>query len=283
MTTSKNILITGVSTGIGYACARVFLDAGYAVFGSIRSNADAERLSQEFGGLFTPLVFDVTDHEAIDKAAAFLTGKIGKEGLACLINNAGVAIGGPMMHVSMEELRHQFEVNVVGLVKVTQAFLPLLGARDGHPTAPGKILNMSSVAGRIGMPFLGPYVGSKHALEGISHAMRRELVRYGIDVVIIGPGAIKTPIWGKGMDRHYAGTDFERPLQIFANTFIRSSVKHGLEADDLARRVLRIFEKKRPRVRYGIVPKVVMNWILPRLVPHRMMDRYLAKHLDLRR
>ncbi|MFH6982598.1 SDR family NAD(P)-dependent oxidoreductase [Marinoscillum luteum] len=283
MSESGNVLITGVSTGIGYACCKVFIASGYRVFGSVRTQKDADRLSETFGEKFTPLIFDVTDHEAIDLAAIVVSKALSDQGLDCLINNAGVALGGPMMHVPIERLREQFEVNVIGLVKVTQAFLPLLGARAGHIGKPGRIINISSVVGQIAMPFLGPYVGSKHALEGISQVMRRELMHYGIDVVVVGPGAIKTPIWNKGMDSLYEDTAFARSLQIFAKGFIRGSIKHGFEPGKLALDIFRIFKKDRPKPRYAIVAKPFLNWWLPKILPTRMMDRYLAKKLEITR
>ncbi|WP_421889381.1 SDR family oxidoreductase [Marinoscillum sp.] len=283
MNQSGNVLITGVSTGIGYACCEVFLAAGYRVFGSVRTPKDADSMSATLGDQFTPLIFDVTDHEAIDRAAITVAEALGDQGLACLINNAGVALGGPMMHIPIERLREQFEVNVIGLVKVTQAFLPLLGARAGHKGKPGRIINISSVVGHIAMPFLGPYVGSKHALEGISNVMRRELMHYGIEVVVVGPGAIKTPIWNKGMDNLYEDTAFANSLQIFARGFIRGSIKHGFEANKLADDILKIFRKARPKTRYAIVAKPFLNWWLPKILPARMMDRYLAKKLEITR
>ena len=197
---SKNILITGVSTGIGYGAARQFIQSGYTVFGSVRTPADANRLQAELGESFTPLVFDVTDAEAIGQAARFLTNHLAGSGLGALINNAGIAIGGPIQDQPMDVFRQHFEVNVLGLVQVTQAFLPLLGARANHPVQPGRIQNISSVNGQVAIPFMGAYVGSKHAVEGLSHSLRRELALFGIRVIIVGPGAVKTPIWGKGTD-----------------------------------------------------------------------------------
>jgi NAD(P)-dependent dehydrogenase (short-subunit alcohol dehydrogenase family) len=283
MQKQKNVLITGVSTGIGAECAKVFAGNGYRVFGSVRKEADAQSLKDELGDQFEALVFDVTDHEAVDRAAEQLTKVLDGEGLACLINNAGMAVSGPMMHVSMEDLKLQFDVNVIGLVKVTQAFLPLLGAKKDYPHHPGKILNISSVAGKIGMPFMGPYVGSKHALEGISESMRRELMLYGIDVIVIGPGAIKTPIWNKGMDQISTDNDFAESLQIFGGRVIKGTLKHALEPDDLARSIFNIFNSTSPKVRYAFVSEKFKGWVLPRLLPSRFIDRAIAKMLKLKR
>ena len=137
MNKSKNILITGASTGIGYDLCKTFIQARYSVYGSVRKQKDADRLLNDFGDNFHSLIFDVTDHPAIDRAADELAAELGKDGLGGLINNAGIAIGGPFAHIPIEDYRHQFEVNVIGLVKVSQAFLPLLGSRKGHQSTVG--------------------------------------------------------------------------------------------------------------------------------------------------
>lgn len=285
MTKSKNILITGASTGIGYDMAKVFVKNGYTVFGSVRKQQDADRLSNELGENFRSLIFDVTDHESVDRAAEILTAQLDGEGLGGLINNAGVAIGGPLMDVDIEEFRYQFEVNVIGLVKVTQAFLPLLGARKDHPSAPGRIIQISSVAGKTAMPFLSPYVGSKHAVEGISTSLRRELQLFGIDVIVIGPGPIKTPIWvkgtGDGDEKKYKDSPFFEALQIFQNVFVRSAVKKGWTAPKAAQIIFDVFEKSKPKTRYALVPQRFKTWILPKLIPNRIFDRLIGKKLGL--
>jgi len=285
MNKSKNILITGASTGIGFDLCKSFVQAGYTVFGSVRKQADADRLQTELGAQFHALLFDVTDHAAVDKAAAELTEKIGHEGLGGLINNAGIALGGPFAHVPIEEFRLQFEVNVIGLVKVTQAFLPLLGMQKNHPSAPGKIIMMSSLTGKVAMPFISPYVGSKHALEGISTSLRRELLLFGIDVVVIGPGAIKTPIWNKGADDPRNAAFFKTPwaesLGIFQKVFVLNSIKKGWTADYLAEKVLTIFQKEKPKTRYALVAQRFQNWTMPRLLPARRLDKMLGKGLKL--
>lgn len=284
MTKSKNILITGVSTGIGYDLAKVFVKNGYTVFGSLRKQEDAQRLSSSLGDQFKPLIFDVTDHDAVDAAANQLKKEIGDEGLGGLINNAGVAIGGPLLDVDIEEYRYQFEVNVIGLVKVTQAFAPLLGACEDHKSEPGRILQISSVAGKMAMPFLSPYVGSKHAVEGISVSLRRELLLFGIDVIVVGPGPIQTPIWQKGTgdkEEKYQKSPFYPALQIFQNVFVRSAVKKGWTSEKATNIIFKIFEKDKPKTRYALVPQRFMSWTLPKLIPSRMLDRLVGKKLGL--
>lgn len=280
---SKNILITGVSTGIGYDLAKVFLSHGYTVYGSVRKQEDADRLPEELGEQFHPLLFDVTDFEAIEDAARLLEEKIGEKGLGGLINNAGIAVGGPFIDLDIEDFRHQFEVNVFGLIKVTQAFLPLLGAREDHISEPGKIVQISSVSGRMGMPFISPYVGSKHALEGISECLRKELLLYGIDVILIEPGPIKTPIWNKSMEpmSKFQNSKYEPIMEMSQKKFIIPSIKRGLSAELTANIIFKEFVKKRSRTRVVIIAQKFKNWILPRILPARTFDKILGKALGL--
>jgi NAD(P)-dependent dehydrogenase (short-subunit alcohol dehydrogenase family) len=274
---SKNILITGVSTGIGYGAAKQFIQRGYTVFGSVRSQADANRLKAELGESFIPLVFDVTDAGTVTKAAGWLAEHLAGSGLGGLINNAGIAIGGPLQDQPMDVFRKHFEVNVMGLVQVTQAFLPLLGARENHAVRPGRIQNISSVNGQVAIPFMSAYVGSKHAVEGISHSLRRELALFGIDVVIVGPGAVKTPIWGKGTDiSRYQNTPYYPAMQWFLKQ-VESAEARGLSVDYLGRRLVAIHEATRPRVRYALVPNKLVGWTLPRLLPARAIDWVLGR------
>lgn len=274
---SKNILITGASTGIGYGAAVQFLQRGYTVFGSVRNQADANRLQQELGPQFTPLIFDVTDGEAVNRAAHQLTEQLAGNGLAGLINNAGIAIGGPLQEQPMDVFQQHFAVNVMGLVRVTQAFLPLLGARENHPVQPGRIQNISSVNGQVAIPFMGAYVASKHAVEGLSHSLRRELSLFGVQVVIVGPGAVKTPIWGKGTDMSsYQNSPYFPAMQRFLKQ-VQAAEARGFSIEYLGKRIVDIHEEKHPAVRYALVPNKLVSWILPRLLPHRALDWILTK------
>ncbi|GAA4380558.1 SDR family NAD(P)-dependent oxidoreductase [Hymenobacter koreensis] len=279
--TAKSILITGVSTGLGLATARAFLASGYRVFGSVRQATDAARLQQELGAQFQPLLFDVTDAAAIRQAVTEVTNQVGDAGLRGLINNAGVAFGGPLMHQPIEVVRQHFEVNVIGLIQVTQAFLPLLGARPGFAGTPGRVMNIGSVSGQVAAPFVGAYVGTKHALEGISHTWRRELQLFGIDVVLIGLGVTNTPIWDKGIDLEaYHDTPYYGPAQRFTR-FVQSQRAKGLEPANVAAQLVAIFEAQKPKARYTIVPSRLQDWILPRLLPSRLFDRIIGKQIGL--
>jgi NAD(P)-dependent dehydrogenase (short-subunit alcohol dehydrogenase family) len=196
----KSVVITGVSTGIGEACAKLFKDKGYRVFGSVRKSADADRLEAELGEGFTPLLFDVTDEAAVLAASREVRAALGGETLAGLVNNAGIAVAGPVLGLSADEFRRQMDVNVIGPIIATQAFAPLLGADQTLKGPKGRIVMISSVAGRNGNPLTPAYSASKHAIEGLSESLRRELMLFGIDVVIVAPGPVKTPIWGKGRE-----------------------------------------------------------------------------------
>ena len=274
---SKNILITGVSTGIGYGAAKQFIQSGYTVFGSVRSQADADSLQAKLGESFTPLVFDVTDVDAIDRAARFLTNQLAGSGLGALINNAGIAIGGPIQDQPMDVFRQHFEVNVMGLVQVTQAFLPLLGAQPNHPVTPGRILNISSVNGQVAIPFMGAYVGSKHAVEGLSHSLRRELALFGVKVIIVGPGAVKTPIWGKGTDiSAYKETPYYPAMNWFLKQVVTAE-RRGFSVEYIGKRLVEIYEEPRPRIRYALVPGKFTSWILPRVLPARLIDWVIGR------
>jgi NAD(P)-dependent dehydrogenase (short-subunit alcohol dehydrogenase family) len=285
-TIMKHVLITGVSTGIGHAAAQAFVASGYHVYGSVRRQADADRLQGQLGPQFSPLLFDLTDHAAIAEAARKVEAEIAKEGLACLINNAGFSTSGPLMLQPLDEIRHQFEVNVIGLFAVTQAFLPLLGAKrnPGHP--PGRIINISSVGGKIAVPFIGAYVGSKHALEGMSHSLRQELQLYGIDVIVVGPGAVKTAIWDKPSATElgiFAGSDYEPMITNFQKLFVKRAETSGLPAELLGRRLVQIFEMRKPKTRYAIVPNWLSDWIVPTMLPDRMVDRLIGRATGLLR
>jgi NAD(P)-dependent dehydrogenase (short-subunit alcohol dehydrogenase family) len=173
--------VTGVSTGIGWGITKILIQQGFRVFGSVRKTQDAERLSKEFGEKFVPLRFDVTDEAGVQAAARRVREQINGETLFGLVNNAGIAVSAPLIHQSTDDFRHQIEVNLVSVLIVTKAFLPLLGSDRSLRGNPGRIINISSVGGKVGGPFLGAYAASKHGLEGFSESLRRELMLYGID------------------------------------------------------------------------------------------------------
>jgi len=279
----RAVVVTGASSGIGRACAKALVEHGFRVFGSVRKPADGDALRDELGDGLTPLCFDVTDAKAIADAVETVREELGDTTLAGLVNNAGVAVPGPIMHLPIDELRQQFEINVFGLVAVTQAFGPLLGARHDAPGPPGRIVNISSVSGRLVVPFLGAYAGSKHAVEAISDAMRRELLPYGVDVIVVEPGAVKTPIWDKAEAEdvsQYADTDYAEILRKFQEVMVEQG-RNGLETSVVTRVVLEALTSARPRTRYPIPNQTWMGWRIPRVMPDRWIDRKIAKQLGL--
>jgi NAD(P)-dependent dehydrogenase (short-subunit alcohol dehydrogenase family) len=279
----KTVVITGVSTGIGYDGARYLLENGYQVWGSVRKQEDADRLKRELGANFTPLLFDVTDEAAIKTAAAQVAEQLNGRGLNGLINNAGIAVSGPLMHIPLDKFRQQLEINVIGALAATQAFLPLLGARQnpGHP--PGRIVNISSVSGSIVYPFFGPYASSKHSLEVISHALRRELRPYGIEVIIIAPGSVQTPIWDKAEQEDislYADTDYVPILQKLQERVTRMG-KAGIPVEVVSQTIHQALEAPRPKVRYVLARNLWSGWLIPRWLPFRWFDRLVAKRMGI--
>ncbi|WP_372572330.1 SDR family NAD(P)-dependent oxidoreductase [Ruegeria jejuensis] len=277
----RSVVVTGVSTGLGHAIASDLMRNGFHVFGSVRKPEDANRLSAEFQDRFTPLIFDVTDAEAIQVAADQVAKALNGRTLAGLVNNAGVAVAGPLRYLPVDELKFQFDVNVYGLLRVSQAFIPLLGADPAFSGAPGRIINMSSVHGEIAMPIFGPYSMSKHAVEAFSGALRRELLGHGIDVVTVGPGAVKTPIWQKSDNldiEQYKGTEYY-------DTFvgIRSAAKQlgetGLEPSEVSGKVVDILEGKEKGTRFAVVAKYLADWLLPRILPQRLVDKKMTQRM----
>lgn len=281
----KSIVVTGASTGIGWGCVKVLAGKGFHVYGSVRKQADADRLSNEFGAAFTPLLFDVTDEAAVHAAARDVAEKLKGETLAGLVNNAGIANPGPLLHVSIDSFRQQMEVNVTGQLIVTQAFAPLLGATpDAKGKQPGRICMMSSVGGKVGMPFVGPYNTSKFALEGLSESLRRELMIYGVDVIVIAPGAIATPIWDKAdaIDvSRYANTPFAKSLNKVKGYMLEMGRK-GFPPERIGEVVHTALTTANPKTRYIATPDPFGNWMSNNM-PKRMVDNAIAKQLGLTR
>jgi NAD(P)-dependent dehydrogenase (short-subunit alcohol dehydrogenase family) len=282
----RSVVVTGASTGIGHGAAKVLIDRGNRVFGSVRTRADADRLTRELGPHFTALLFDVTDDRAVHASAAQVRQTLGDEPLFGLVNNAGIAVPGPLLYLAIDEFRHQLEVNVTGQLIVTQAFAPLLMAGRGPAGSPsprpGRIVMISSLGGRNATPFIGPYNASKFALEGLSESLRRELMLLGIDVIVIAPGAVATPIWDKG-DKldvgRYAGTPYAASLGRM-KSFMLEHGRKGLTEEALGLAIHKALTIARPRTRYVVAPDRFRNLLMNRL-PKRMVDRLIAKRFGL--
>lgn len=272
----KYILITGVSTGIGYATAKYFLEKGYYVFGSVRKKADADKLKKEFSNQFQPLIFDVTDDRAVANAVLEVQHVIGDNGLTGLVNNAGIAVTGPMQHVPIEKIQHQLNVNVLGVVRVTQAFLPLLGAMENCTFPPGRIIQISSVSGTISTPFMGPYSASKYALEAISDAFRRELSIFGIKVVVIQPGPIKSEIWEKIHHEHDYPETYYAPILAKRKKVVQKSGQNAIPAVAVAEKIWTGMESKNPKTRY-LVDKEAWKMKIYQKLPDKILDNATTK------
>jgi NAD(P)-dependent dehydrogenase (short-subunit alcohol dehydrogenase family) len=279
----KAVVITGASTGIGWATAKLLLDRGFRVFGNVRKQADADRLKGEFGPNFTPLLFDVTDEPAVLAAAREVRAALNGETLAGLVNNAGIAVPGPVLELSADEFRRQMDVNVIGPIIATQAFGPLLGVDASLKGPKGRIVMISSVAGKNGNPLTPAYAASKHAIEGLSESLRRELMLFGIDVVIVAPGPVKTPIWSKGQQEFDMGKYRNSPY-LPSMQKVTAYMQHldsiGLPPEKIAEVVHDALTLPKPKVRYQVAPDP-MRHLITNVLPKRMVDKIIAKRVGL--
>jgi NAD(P)-dependent dehydrogenase (short-subunit alcohol dehydrogenase family) len=278
----KSVVITGASTGIGWATAKLLLERGFRVFGSVRKQADADRLRGEFGANFTPLLFDVTNEAAVLAAAREVRAALGGETLFGLVNNAGIAVAGPVLELAADEFRRQMDVNIIGPIISTQAFGPLLGSDPSLKGPRGRIVMISSVAGKNGNPLMSAYSASKFAIEGLSESLRREMMLFGIDVIIIAPGAVKTPIWSKAEEvdiSAYRNSPFFPALERIRK-FMLQLGETGLPAEKIAERIAEALTSAGPKVRYQITPDPIRH-LMTAVLPKRMVDKIIAKRLGL--
>ena len=272
---SGTVLVTGASTGIGEATALHLKQLGFDSVGAVRKEQDAERLRSE--GLRT-VKLDVADPASIASARA----ELGDGPLAGLVNNAGIAVAGPLEFLPLDQLRLQLEVNVVGQLAVIQQFLPAL--RAGR----GRIVNLSSIGGRFALPLVGPYNASKFALEGISDSLRRELHGQGVDVILIEPGGVKTPIWGKSNELAdelqqqmppEAERLYGRMIAAVRTGTQRIARETGIEPSEVAEVIGTALTAKRPRTRYLVGTDAKIRGPMAKLLPDRLMDRAVARQL----
>ncbi|GAM99633.1 oxidoreductase [alpha proteobacterium U9-1i] len=279
----RAVVVTGASTGIGRAAVAKAVREGAHVFASVRKQADADSLRSEFGAAVTPLLFDVADEPAVRAGAAQVAAALGGRKLFGLVNNAGIAVPGPLLHLDTEELKRQFEINLFGVHNVTRAFADVLGADEARSGKPGRIVMISSVGGQNGAPFVGPYAASKFALEGYSQSLRRELMLYGIDVIVVGPGAIATPIWDKaeGEDlNRFANTPYA-PMMERVSNYMLAQGREGLPASDVGDLIWHCLSDASPKTRYHILRRPFMDRTLPRLLGPRAVDKVIAKRLGM--
>lgn len=279
----RAVVITGASTGIGAACALHLHRLGFLVFAGVRKVRDGETLQRQAANRLVPLILDVTDAASIQRSHAIVSEHVGKNGLFGLINNAGIAVVGPLEAVPIPDLRRQLEINLIGQVAVTQAFLPLIRQ------ARGRIVNMGSIAGRAAMPLMGPYAASKFALEAVTDALRLELQQWGIKVTIVEPGAIATPIWdksGQGAADLEAATSPElRTLYeaVIAGVkrVVREAAKRAIAPDAVAQAVEQALTAARPKTRYLVGTDAKLRALMVKLLPDRISDRILTWVLKL--
>ncbi|HXK33003.1 MAG TPA: SDR family oxidoreductase [Dehalococcoidia bacterium] len=277
------VVVTGASSGIGEACALHLEGLGFDVFAGVRKQADADALRSRASAHLTPIMIDVTDEGTIRTAAEEVRTAVGPRGLHGLVNNAGIGVAGPLEVLPVDELRRQFEVNVIGQVAVTQAFL------SDIRKARGRIVFMGSVAGRFSAPFLGPYSASKHAIEALTDALRCELRPWGIQVAVVEPGSIATPIWDKGQaeaDRLIAqlgagaeelyGEAVERVRE-----YARQRAVRGTPPDRVAEAVAHFLTSRRPKTRYMVGLGARLQTVLATVAPDRAVDALVSRQLKL--
>ena len=275
--TPRAVLVTGASTGIGYACVQMLADSGFTVFAGVRSASDAQRVLKLHANV-RPLLLDVTIREQIAAAADAI--QASGMPLCGVVNNAGVAVAGPLEYLPLEDLRRQFEINVFGALAVTQAMLPLL-----RQSGDARVIFMSSVSGQIAPPFVGPYASSKFALEAMADALRMELRAFGIRVVVVQPGNVRTPIWQKGRDAkdaliarmpQEAATHYADAVDALVRATEREE-RTGIAPALVAEAVLRALTAAKPKARYPVGNPPAWQRRLASLLPERVRDRLILR------
>ena len=284
MSTTRSVVITGASTGIGEACALRLDRRGFRVFAGVRREVDGGALKQKASDRLTSIILDVTDPASIKSATAAVALALGEQGLSGLVNNAGIAVAGPLEFLPIDELRQQFEVNVIGQVAVTQAFLPLL--RNGH----GRIVNMGSIAGKSALPFTGPYCASKFALEAITDSLRMELLPWNIPVSIIEPAYVTTPIWQKSLQAGERTAAMLPPrahelygpaiasMRNIVSNIRKTALNSDVSADIVAQAVEHALTARKPRTRY-LVGSAALLRVLLGILPDRTRDHLITQQL----
>jgi NAD(P)-dependent dehydrogenase (short-subunit alcohol dehydrogenase family) len=276
---SGTVLVTGASSGIGEATALHLRELGFDAVAAVRKDEDAERLGAS--GLRT-VKLDVTDGDSIAAARS----ELGDGPLAGLVNNAGIAVAAPLEFLPLDQLRRQLEVNLVGQVAVTQAFLP--GLRAGR----GRIVNVSSIGGRVAMPLMGAYNASKFGLEAVSDSLRRELYSHGVDVIVVEPGGVKTPIWRKGNELAEEIADglppeserlYGRLVESLRRATVRIATETGIEPREVAKVIGTALTAKRPRARYLVGRDARTRGPVAKVLPDRVMDRLVARAMGAER
>jgi NAD(P)-dependent dehydrogenase (short-subunit alcohol dehydrogenase family) len=280
----RHVFITGTSTGIGQACALDLDKLGFHVFAGVRKEEDGEKVRSQASERLTPVMIDVTDTDAVTRAAATIDEAVGEAGLYGLVNNAGILIPGPLECVPLDDVRRQFEVNVVGLLAVTQATLPLVRR------AQGRVVNMGSISGKVAPPYLGPYSASKHALESMTDVLRMELSRWGIEVSIVEPDSVATPIWDKLQDIAFEmGKRLPRAVRKLYKDDLTAMWKasqkmgaSGMSVDHVVRAVRHALTARKPRTRYPVGSRTRLAFWAARNLPDRWRDWFVRRGMGIK-
>ncbi|MDH4200528.1 MAG: SDR family oxidoreductase [Spirochaetia bacterium] len=274
----KHILITGVSTGIGEGILLELIRNGYFVFGTVRNPKDARRLQKEINSdLFFPVIADITQNKTVQAAYKVIQKKLASNPLDAVINNAGILIGGPFLHLDIEQYRQVMEVNFFGMVNIMKTFIPLMG--NVHKKNPARIINISSVLGHYGLPYISTYTASKFAVEGFSDSVRRELEKLNIKIIVLIPGAVKTRIFAKNATDDYAyakDSVFEKSGHNMRKQMLRRE-EQGISAQQVGAQVVRILKSPKPKPRYHITGSPWIEWYWPKYLPDKYLDFILGK------
>lgn len=274
----NHAVVTGASSGIGRATTYELARHGWHVFASVRSEHAATDISDALGRGVTPVLMDVAESNSVQSSSGVIDRELGDQSLRAIVNCAGIGGSGPLAYQPLDEVRAIFEVNVFGVLRVIQALLPRMSRS-------GRIVNVSSVGGRIAFPFLGAYAGSKHALEAISDSLRRELGVFGVDVIVVEPASVRTAVWDKAEQSdstRYAGTPYAAALARLQPMFIRRG-RRGMPPESVAQVIRRALEDPRPSARYALPGDQRAAWDIGRRLPDRWFDWLIASQTRLPR
>jgi short-subunit dehydrogenase len=277
----KQVLITGASTGIGFDLTRTLCEKGYKVWAGVRNPESLDRLTQDFSNKLTVLKLDVTNSHDIERAYKIVHSEMNPDQELILVNNAGIASGGPIEGLSLEEWRKVFDVNLFGMVEMTQVFLALIRQTKG------RVINMGSISGRVAAPFLGPYTTSKFAVKAFSDSLRRETASFGVHVSLIEAGPIRTEIWSKSIDvsdeiakklspevREIYG-----PMMSALREGVIATAQEAVPVQNVTMAILHAIQSRMPRVNYLVGKNIKLQAGLMRFMSTRMMDRVIKKSL----
>jgi NAD(P)-dependent dehydrogenase (short-subunit alcohol dehydrogenase family) len=277
----RSVVVTGASSGIGAACARYLDEKGFRVFATVRKKQDADEIAALGSAGLEPLLLDVTDAESSARAVSTVEAGLKGRGLAGLVNNAGISVDVPLECVDIGVLRQQIEVNAIGPAALTQALLPLLRR------ARGRVVNVSSVNGRVASPFSGPYCMSKFALEAFTDCLRQELADWGMHVACVEPGAIDTAMWDKGREDDWSAEASKQDLDLYGEgyqAFRRFSERNAagaISCDAVSQAIFHALTARRPRIRYLVGTDALLYGRLAQICPDRLVDWITRKVMGL--